>query len=84
MAEPGKPVTVVLDLTDEDAYAVLVNALREAADRGVWDAEREGEMDNPNDEWAEDQERKAQIARELVVSIEAQVAAPSAPQEKSE
>ena len=73
-----RPVVVTLDLTDDDVYAVLVNSLREAADAAAERAEREGENENPNDEWAEDQERMAQIGRELVANIEAQLDARSA------
>ncbi|RPE73739.1 MULTISPECIES: hypothetical protein [unclassified Frondihabitans] len=79
-----RPVVVTLDVTDDDVYAVLVNSLREAADRGAWDAEREGEMTNPNDDWAEDQERKAQIARELAANIETQVDALSTAPKKEQ
>ena len=74
----SRPVVVTLDLTDDDVYAVLVNSLREAADAAAERAEREGENENPNDEWAEDQERMAQIGRELVANIEAQLDARSA------
>ena len=68
-----RPVVVTLDLTDDDVYAVLVNSLREAADAAADRAEREGESENPNEEWAEDQERMAHIGHELVTNIETQL-----------
>ncbi|WIB69144.1 hypothetical protein DEI93_16355 (plasmid) [Curtobacterium sp. MCBD17_035] len=71
---PTKPtVTVTLDLTDDDVYAVLVNSLREAADEADHRAEREGESESPNEDWVDDQERMAQIGRALVANIETQI-----------
>jgi hypothetical protein len=79
-----RTVTVTLDLTDDDVYAVLVNSLRAAADEAQERADREGEGENPNEDWSEDQERMAQIGRALVENIETQIDAQSAAQEKSE
>ncbi|MFE6767293.1 hypothetical protein [Streptomyces sp. NPDC057689] len=71
---PTKPtVTVTLDLTDDDVHAVLVNSLAEAADAAEYRAVREGDGENPNEDWAEDQERMAQIGRLLVTTIESQI-----------
>lgn len=68
------PVLVTLDITDDDVYAVLVNALREAASVAHHDAAHAAQ----NEERTEDQEYAAQIALDLVESIETQVDALSA------
>lgn len=68
-----RPVVVTLDLTDDDVSAVLVNSLREAARAAAARAEREGEYDAPDADWADDQERIAQIAQDLVTNIETQL-----------
>ena len=66
-----RPVTVTLDLTN-DVYAVLVGSLREAARAATARADQEGESYAPDAEWAEEQERLAQIAHDLVRDIEKQ------------
>jgi hypothetical protein len=78
MSETSAPkvVTVTLDLTDDDVYAVLVSALREAAAEAADNAQRageEGEEGEANTVYAEDQEQVAQIALDLVQSIETQI-----------
>lgn len=67
----ARPATVTLDLTN-DAYAVLVGSLREAARAATARADQEGESYAPDAEWAEEQERLAQIAQDLVQDIEKQ------------
>jgi hypothetical protein len=79
----GRTVTVTLDLTDDDVYAVLVNSLSEAADEADHRAEREAQGENPNADWIEDQEQVAQIARALVANIETQIDAASTPQQEN-
>jgi len=66
-----RPVTVTLDLT-KDVYAVLVGSLREAARAATARADQEGESYAPDADWAEEQERLAQIAHDLVRDIEKQ------------
>ena len=81
MSDTSKPtaMNVTLDLTDHDVYAVLVNALREAALEAADNAERAGDEDEgPNPVYIHGQERAAQIARDLVESIETQIDAHSA------
>lgn len=70
---PSAPGTVTLALTDEDACAVLVNSLREAADEAEKRARRAREAENPSEDWADGQECVAQIACALVESIETQL-----------
>lgn len=67
----ARPVTVTLDLTN-DIYAVLVGSLREAARAATARADQEGESYAPDADWAEEQERLAQIAHDLVRDIEKQ------------
>jgi hypothetical protein len=67
-----RPVTVTLDLTNDAVHAVLVGSLREAARAATARADQEGESYAPDAEWAEEQERLAQIALDLVQSIEEQ------------
>jgi hypothetical protein len=68
----SRPVTVTLDLTNDDVCAVLVSSLREAARAATARADQEGESYAPDAEWAEEQERLAQIAHDLVQDIENQ------------
>jgi len=68
----ARPVTVTLDLTNDDVYAVLVGSLREAVRAATARADQEGESYAPDAEWAEEQERLAQIAHDLVRDIEKQ------------
>ncbi|WIE56315.1 hypothetical protein [Curtobacterium sp. MCBD17_003] len=77
MTEDSTPtertVTVTLDLTDDDVYAVLVNSLCEAADEAEHRAAFEQQSESPREDWADDQERMAQIGRALVTTIETQI-----------
>ncbi|MCJ0700260.1 hypothetical protein FRIG_03775 [Frigoribacterium faeni] len=64
---------VTLDLMDDDVYDILVNALRQAAAVATASAERAGDDDaEPDADYADSQEQAAQIALDLIQSIETQ------------
>lgn len=68
---------VTIDITDDDVYAVLVNALRAAAADGRDNAGHAPDDDVTTAQWVEHQERGAEIALALVESIEQQIDAHS-------
>ena len=72
---PPSTVTVTLDLTDPEARSFVVAALRTAAKQAADRAATEGESEDPDYDWADDQERLAKLGRTLTESVEQQIAA---------
>ena len=70
---PPSTVTVTLDLTDPEARSFVLNALRSAANQAADRAATEGEIEDPDYDWADDQERLAKLGRTLTESVEQQI-----------
>lgn len=71
-------ITVTVELTEDDARAILLTALHEAARAAEDSALRAGGFSDPDAEWAESQERQARSARALAEIVEEQLQAHSA------
>ena len=70
---PPSTVTVTLDLTDPEARSFVVNALRSAANQAADRAATEAESEDPDYDWADDQEHLAKLGRTLTESVEQQI-----------
>lgn len=67
------PFPVVLDLSDNNAFAVLTQALTDYAERARWEAQNETEAANANEYQIADFNKMADIADRLNADVERQL-----------